>query len=334
MELKSTINIILKDLEDARDLIDDLRNYPGVPLIQIELARAKCRSAEDVIRLLSSLLEEKMAATTENREASRSVIVTEPREAHQTEASGEESYVSNNRDGVKESDPVNMGETEENSFAKSSETENHHSVITTEAPEGRDNRSTEALKTADHPETEAPEGKDNRSTEALKTSDHPETEAPEEKDNRSTEALKTSDHVANEAPEAEDHHLTEADEQEIPHSDNRSPRIVADRFSHLSERINEQIGDSKNGSHDSTRVKKNITDITKEIGINDRFFLIREMFGGNQEQYTSALNELNRVTSNEEARQVIEKYSSSSGDKEAGKMLSELVKRKLSSTHG
>ena len=58
------------------------------------------------------------------------------------------------------------------------------------------------------------------------------------------------------------------------------------------------------------------------------------MFGGNQERYASAINELNSVKSNEEAKQIIERYSTGSGDKEAGRMLAELVKRKLSSTHG
>ena len=53
MDLKSTIGIILKDLKEARDIMDDLKNYPDVPEIQIELAKAKCRSAEEVLKFLS-----------------------------------------------------------------------------------------------------------------------------------------------------------------------------------------------------------------------------------------------------------------------------------------
>ncbi|MDX2414457.1 MAG: hypothetical protein QNK33_04640 [Bacteroidales bacterium] len=52
MDLKSTIAIILKDLEDARNILDDIKKYPGVPAIQVELAKAKCRSAGEVIRIL------------------------------------------------------------------------------------------------------------------------------------------------------------------------------------------------------------------------------------------------------------------------------------------
>lgn len=55
MDLKSTIAIILKDLEDARNILDDLKKYQDVPAFQIELAKAKCRSAEDVIRILGDM---------------------------------------------------------------------------------------------------------------------------------------------------------------------------------------------------------------------------------------------------------------------------------------
>jgi hypothetical protein len=55
MDFNTTIDIILKDLRDVREIIDDLKNYPGAPLLQIELAKSKCRSAEEVIALLKTL---------------------------------------------------------------------------------------------------------------------------------------------------------------------------------------------------------------------------------------------------------------------------------------
>jgi len=55
MDFNSTIEIILKDLREVREIIDDFRNYPGVPLLQIELAKTKCKSAEEVISLLKIL---------------------------------------------------------------------------------------------------------------------------------------------------------------------------------------------------------------------------------------------------------------------------------------
>jgi hypothetical protein len=55
MDFNTTIDIILKDLKEVREIIDDLKNYPGMPMLQVELAKAKCRSAEEVIALLKTL---------------------------------------------------------------------------------------------------------------------------------------------------------------------------------------------------------------------------------------------------------------------------------------
>src|SRR5512136_2627765 len=55
MDLNATIDIIIKDLNDVRDIIDDLKIYPGVPELQVELAKAKCKSAAEVIALLKNL---------------------------------------------------------------------------------------------------------------------------------------------------------------------------------------------------------------------------------------------------------------------------------------
>jgi len=55
MDLNSTIDIIIKDLIEAREIIDDLKKYPGVPELQIELAKSKCKSAAEVIALFKNL---------------------------------------------------------------------------------------------------------------------------------------------------------------------------------------------------------------------------------------------------------------------------------------
>jgi hypothetical protein len=55
MDFNATIDLIIKDLDEARDIIDDLKKYPGVPALQVELAKSKCKSAGEVIALLKSL---------------------------------------------------------------------------------------------------------------------------------------------------------------------------------------------------------------------------------------------------------------------------------------
>ena len=72
MDFNTTIDIILKDLREVREIIDDLKNYPGLPVLQVELAKSKCRSAEEVIALLKTLkpaIRESVAAPVETTPA-------------------------------------------------------------------------------------------------------------------------------------------------------------------------------------------------------------------------------------------------------------------------
>ncbi len=49
MDFNATIDLIIKDLDEAREIIDDLKRYPGVPAFQVEFAKSKCKSASEVI---------------------------------------------------------------------------------------------------------------------------------------------------------------------------------------------------------------------------------------------------------------------------------------------
>jgi hypothetical protein len=60
MDFNATVDLILKDLNEARDIIDDLKNYPGVPVLQVELAKSKCKSACEVIALLKTIRHEEV----------------------------------------------------------------------------------------------------------------------------------------------------------------------------------------------------------------------------------------------------------------------------------
>jgi hypothetical protein len=65
MDFNATIDLIIKDLEEAREIIDDLKKYPGVPFLQVELAKSKCKSAAEIIALLKSIKESQPGAINE-----------------------------------------------------------------------------------------------------------------------------------------------------------------------------------------------------------------------------------------------------------------------------
>jgi hypothetical protein len=54
MDFNATIDLIIRDLDEAREIIDDLKKYPGVPHLQVELAKSKCKSAGEIIAFLKS----------------------------------------------------------------------------------------------------------------------------------------------------------------------------------------------------------------------------------------------------------------------------------------
>jgi hypothetical protein len=108
--------------------------------------------------------------------------------------------------------------------------------------------------------------------------------------------------------------------------------IVADKFSHLSNRINEQLGAGKSTDNFKEPVPaKPIGKLTEAIGINDKFFFTREIFRNNNDSYSQAITKLDNVTSLEDARAVIMSYTENNNENEAVKQLLELVKRKLPS---
>jgi hypothetical protein len=67
MDFNTTLELIIKDLNDVCKIIDNFKSYQGVPELHIELAKAKCRSSAEIIALLKKseasakmpLLEEK-----------------------------------------------------------------------------------------------------------------------------------------------------------------------------------------------------------------------------------------------------------------------------------
>lgn len=55
MDFDATVDLIIKELKDAGEIINDLKNYPGVPILQVELAKSKCKNAAEIIALLKGL---------------------------------------------------------------------------------------------------------------------------------------------------------------------------------------------------------------------------------------------------------------------------------------
>lgn len=236
MDLKSAINIILRDLKQAGDLIDDLKNKPDLPELQIELARSKCKSAEDLIKILGELIDDAM--------------------------------------------PHDIKEPEE--------------------------------------EKAEQERKKIEQVEEKTEPDRAKTEQIEEKAEPEETEMKVT-MVKDDILEIHD---------EIIEEDTKEKKIVADKFAHLSSRINEKVGDSKKAEGKTRTLPVN--DLNRAIGINDRFYFLRELFNGKEETYRQTINSLNNASSKEEATRILQEAVKEMADSEPALQLLELVERKLS----
>jgi hypothetical protein len=219
MDFNATIDLIIKDLNEAREIIDDLKRYPGVPILQVELAKLKCKTAGEVIALLK----------TPHRKVT-------PEEKSEQVIPG----------------PVN--------------------------------NETPVVKTETHSQYDA------------------ESHSP---------AIKK---------EIADQPVKRASESSI----------IADKFSDHSGSLYEQIGGVNAEEELSDILKaKAISSLSEEIGINDRFLFIREIFNNNKDEYTQAISRLENAECFEDAKDMLMSYTDNNEDNEPVKQLLDLLKRKF-----
>ena len=97
----------------------------------------------------------------------------------------------------------------------------------------------------------------------------------------------------------------------------------------------ETLGDAlaRNATHDdlASRVAATRTDgLRGSIGINDKFLLIRDLFGGDSQAYEEAVSALEQFTDLDEAMLYLHDHYAWNPDSEGVKLLVELLVRKLS----
>jgi hypothetical protein len=108
--------------------------------------------------------------------------------------------------------------------------------------------------------------------------------------------------------------------------------IVADSFSHMTNRVNEHLGGLiKDETATDFNKSGQVSNLSEAIGVNDRFLFIREIFNDNKEAYIEAIAKLDRIENISDAKSVVMGYTGSNNENEAVKQLLDLVKRKLSS---
>ena len=103
--------------------------------------------------------------------------------------------------------------------------------------------------------------------------------------------------------------------------------ILAEKFSAESS-INENLAGKRNLELDKKLIGQPIDNISRNIGINDRFLIIRELFQGDSDQFSLLLGRLDSAENYQDATGILEGQFGESMDHEGVEILRTLVKRR------
>lgn len=267
MEIRHTLEILTKDIQDIEKLVGNLQNSPEGSSIEMDLALSKLRNVYEVLTMIR---EDRLHLRTE----SRSATVDEPIPQH----SGER--------------PQNSGGT---GLAERPE------PITGQAGSARKESAT---------------AKD--------------TGQKQEQETVKTGPARQESATAHEAGEKQD--LPGSSEPaKGQEKSKKEAAILAEKFSTESS-INENLANKRGDDMDSKLKGQPIENISRNIGINDRFFIIRELFDGDAIGFRSLVDRLDAAGSFEDAYQIIGERFSDSMDHEGVGILIHLAKRRFTGT--
>lgn len=284
MDLNSALDILIKDLRDAREIINDLRHIKGVPLIQVEIAKAKCRSAEEIIELLKSLYPDISQASAQ--EAGDESTTQTPMPGR-TDS------------GVAREDIIIIEEVSQPADEKA-ETRKPIPEVETTKP---------------RPETDTTKPRPEAETKKTTPVTEPTKPLPETETEKPAAGAVTTDKSTS--------------KKSAPVKKGEGKPILADRFSDAGNRVNERIKEARTEDDITSRMNRApVTNLADAIGINEKFYFIREIFGGDSHSYNSAIARLNEINGLPEAETVINELAGNDADQGAVKTFLEIVKRK------
>ena len=116
-------------------------------------------------------------------------------------------------------------------------------------------------------------------------------------------------------------------ESSTPKSESREAEIIAEKYSPESS-INENLAGKRGKDLDTKLTGNPIDNIGRNIGINDRFLIIRELLDGDADRFTSLVDNLEVAGSYQNAVGVLEAQFSDSMEHEGIEILAGLIKRR------
>ena len=109
-----------------------------------------------------------------------------------------------------------------------------------------------------------------------------------------------------------------------------SQEVVADKYQNKKTYRHDNLAQQQSKNDLSSMMQsKPISDLTKAIGVNDKFHFIRELFDGNRDHYHEAIQLLNEIPTFEEAQTYLHETFDWNWEDPVTKKFLELIKRKF-----
>lgn len=291
MDYRSSLKVITDDIASLEAIIDDFGNIEGVPTLQVNIAKLKCRNAVEILTLIAESIEES--------EKSNRVECIECEEERVKEATLEDENGTIEETENKEAENIEA----ENNVAENKEVEN--SGLESENFEHRGDVEKDWEKQLENVVVET----ELDSKEPLLST--VETDC----------SVADNDSKLTEIADRETADRENADNQ-ISHK-----TIIAETFNANPNTLIGQIGESATST---SVIAKGASNLFHIIGLNDKFLFVRELFNGNVEKYQIAIDTINKTDSYAKAIACAEKMVLSKERGEAFALLTDFIKRKFS----
>jgi hypothetical protein len=249
MELRHTLEILTKDIQDIEKLVGNLQNSTRESSMELDLALSKLRNVYEVLTLIKAdRLQEMISSVSETGNESAPSVPEIP---------------SPPDTGIGEkSPPPSEGE------------ENH---------------------------------------------------LPDRSGSEATQTDEVSEQLGDPSKSADDEPAIHAEQDpEKP----KEKAILAEKFSAESS-INENMAGQRKAGKEARLVGQPIDSIHRNIGINDRFLIIRELFAGDADKFMELLRQLDEAGNYQKANELLKERFPATEEHEGIEILAGLIKRRF-----
>ena len=318
MEIRHTVEILTKDIQDIEKLVRNLNNYAQPPQIEIDLAMSKLRNVYDLLSMISQDIknDHPAAAGTPHDHPAAEV----PAPGQQQETPGTTDAPVDQLQSVTPTKDVQPGQ------------ESTERIQTTEQEEP--DQSAQPAQQAQGPQDEQnATGKETAQKQQAPQQEQTSQQQQEPRQEQTSGQQQTSQQQ--QAPQQEQAPGQQQASEQKQSRENEQPKkeaagkasILAEKFA-SDKSLNEKIAPGPGDDLSSKLTGEPIESIKRHIGINDRFLIIRELMDGNNDAFNTLVQQLDTQHNFDEAYTIIQSEFPGQMEHEGVNLLVRLSRRR------